>query len=70
MDLLMFIQLWSCAFALFTAITSFSETPYPYNVKRWTSESVSNIIGVATIIAASVGLFETYRIHFGGSSYN
>lgn len=69
MDSLMFIQLWCCAFALFAAITAFTELPYPYNVQRWTSESVAKIIGVITIVAASVGLFETYRVHLGASSY-
>ena len=69
MDLLTFIQLWCFAFALFAAVSSFTETHYPDNDKKWTSAGVAQIIGIATIVASSVGLFETYRVQFGGSSY-
>ncbi len=65
------LQFWTFAFALFVAIASFTDAPYPENVKKWTNSTyVWQILSIITIVASSIGVFETYRVLGGGGGYN
>ncbi len=68
MDILLWMKVWCLAFALFVAVTAFSQQPYPDNVRRWTggSNSLVNLLSTLTIVVASISLFETYKSDFGG----
>jgi hypothetical protein len=62
-----YLEMWCFAFALFVSISSFRALPYPQNVQTWSKSTAPwNAMSIATIIACSIALFETYKQNFGG----
>ena len=67
MNPLAMLQLWAFAFAFFAAVASFTQTPYPTNVEKWTKSQVTwQGISIVTVVATSISLFEIYKTNFGG----